>query len=158
MQDLWADPRSHKLCLSVTDRRDFYHQLAATKARAVSNTLGPGVPVELVAETEGHSAFLMASSLAKKKSREARGDHLGSYQWPPSSKPYVVPEAGMVWVAFNSVLQGDHGGVEICTDAHVNLLQSYGLLHDSSRLVASRPLSSHDVMEGLVIDDYFCVS
>ena len=153
MQDIMANPKTHKLCLAVTDRRDFYHQLASTRSRAVSNTLGPGVPWSMLASTGGYENFLMRTSLKKRQAREARGDF-----WPPTRRDYVSPESGHVWVSFASVLQGDHGGVEICTDAHVNLLQSYGLLDNDSRMVAARPLRSQTVADGLVIDDYFCVS
>lgn len=65
---------------------------------------------------------------------------------------------GHVWISFNSILQGDHAGVEICTDAHTSQFQSYGLLSAANRLVAPRPLTSRVCLEGLVIDAYFCVS
>lgn len=92
---------------------------------------GPGVPWSMLEGTKGYANFLLS---------------------------YVRPEKGFLWTSFCSVLQGDHGGVEICTDAHVNLLQSYGLLDGGSRLVSSRPLLSSSVADGLVIDDYFCIS
>ena len=158
LQDLYADPKQDKLCLSVTDRRDFYHQLSCTRSRAVSNTIGPGVPWSMLVDTKGYANYMIRSSKEKKAARESRGDFLGSYAWPPTSKDYVGPEAGHLWISFQSVLQGDHSGVEICTDAHVNLLQSYGLLSDSSRMVASRPRLSESIADGLVIDDYYCVS
>lgn len=158
VQDLVADARSQKLCLSVTDRRDFYHQLFATRSRAVSNTVGPGVPWSMLEGTKGYANYLLASSRKKKASPEARGDFLGSYGWPPSQRSYVRPDEGLLWVSFCSVLQGDHGGVEICTDAHVSLLQSHGLLDVDSRLVSSKPLLGSSVADGLVIDDYFCIS
>ena len=158
MQDIVANPKTHKLCLSVTDRRDFYHQLAATRSRAISNTVGPGVPWSMVAETKGYENFLMRTSMVRKQAREAKGDFLGTYSWPPTARDYTYPEDGQVWVSFASVLQGDHGGVEICTDAHVNLLQSYGLLDRSTRMVAARPLQGQSIADGLVIDDYFCIS
>ena len=76
MQDIVANPKTHKLCLSVTDRRDFYHQLAATRSRAISNTVGPGVPWSMVAETKGYENFLMRTSMVRKQAREAKGDFL----------------------------------------------------------------------------------
>ena len=158
VQDMVADARSQKLCLSVTDRRDFYHQLFATRSRAVSNTVGPGVPWSMLEGTKGYANYLLASSKKKKASQEARGDFLGSYGWPPSQRSCVRPDEGLLWTSFCSVLQGDHGGVEICTDAHVSLLQSHGLLDANSRLVSSKPLLSSSVADGLVIDDYFCIS
>ena len=47
---------------------------------------------------------------------------------------------------------------KIATDAHSNLLQTYGLLSDDVHLVANRPCFSCASVEGLVIDDFFCVS
>ena len=68
-----------------------------------------------------------------------------------------LPE-GHVWSSFASILQGDHAGVEIATEAHTSLLQKSGLLQPHFRMVASRPLRSRDRAEGLVIDDFFSVS
>ena len=154
IQDLHADPRFQKLCLSVTDRRDFYHQLAATESRARSNTVGPQVPLCLLKDTKAYGAFLLLQ--AKKGGHRAEvGDHLNPLQ---STTGLLIPEDDNVWVAFKSIFQGDHAGVEICTDAHVNLLQSAGLLSEENRLISSRALYSPDILEGLVIDDYFCIS
>ena len=61
-------------------------------------------------------------------------------------------------VAFQSIFQGDHAGVEIATSAHENLLKSVGLLTEQSRLVADRPFMGGDLCEGLVIDDYFAIA
>ena len=61
-------------------------------------------------------------------------------------------------VAFQSIFQGDHAGVEIATDAHTGLLQSVGLLAPTSRLVSSRPFHGSQLCEGLVIDDYFAIA
>ena len=154
IQDLQANPRFQKLCLSVTDRRDFYHQLAATESRARSNTVGPGVPLSLLKDTKAYGAFLLLQA-KRGKHRVETGDFLNS---PAGIHGLLVPEADNVWVAFKSIFQGDHAGVEICTDAHVNLLQGAGLLAEESRLISSRALYSPDTIEGLVIDDYFCIS
>ena len=148
--DLAIDLDSQRLHVSISDRRDFYNQLWATKARAVSNTLGPGLPVSLVKETDAYQQFLLDSS-RKRYSRVRHGDRLG---FAASSSSVT----DIVWACFNSVLQGDHGGVEIATDAHTRLLQSYGLLQEHVRMVANKPCFSFDVAEGLVIDDFFCVS
>ena len=56
-----------------------------------------------------------------------------------------------------SVLQGDHAGVEFATSAHENLLKSYGVLGDGSRLLSNRHPLRSDRMQGLVIDDFFAV-
>ena len=60
-------------------------------------------------------------------------------------------------VCFKSVLQGDHAGVEFATSAHENLLISHGALSETSRLLSSRHSMRPDLMQGLVIDDYFAV-
>ena len=154
IQDIVVEKGS-RLFLSVTDRRDFYHQIAVTEARARSNTLGPGIPMEMLNETTAFSTFLLNQSMLK-RSRLLRGDDLDKFN--PTYKDELWPGEGNVWVGFRSILQGDHAGVEICTEAHTTLLQNFGLLHASSRLVASSPLVSSQCLDGLVIDDYFCVS
>lgn len=58
-------------------------------------------------------------------------------------------------MAFRSVLQGDHGGVDFATFAHSNLLIEHDVLHDGSRLLADRPMKDEKLAQGLVIDDYF---
>ena len=155
ISDLFVDPAKEKLVLSVTDRCDFYHQILATKSRAVSNTVGPGIPIEMLEGTKGLSTFLL-SQARRRRRREAVGDNLDRFG--QFVKRGLHPEPGCVWIGFNSVLQGDHAGVEICTDAHTSLLQEHGLLSHGTRLVASRPLLSQSCLEGLVIDDYFCLS
>lgn len=45
----------------------------------------------------------------------------------------------------------------MATDAHVGLLQRFGLLSDLSRVEADRPFLGGSVLEGLVIDDYFSI-
>ena len=155
LADLFVDPSSEKLVLSVTDRCDFYHQLYVTRSRAVTNTLGPGIPMSLLEGTHGLSTFLL-SQARRRRHREAVGDNL--HRFSHLGERGRRPDPNHVWVSFNSILQGDHAGVEICTDAHTSLLQEYGLLSHDTRLVASRPLVSQKCLEGLVIDDYFCVS
>ena len=91
------------------------------------------------------------SSRKKNKGRERTGDHLDANT--PTS--LLVPDPGHLWVSFNSILQGDHSGVEIATESHSNLLGSWGLLHPTCRLVASSPLKSFEEAQGLVIDDFF---
>ena len=61
-------------------------------------------------------------------------------------------------VCFKSILQGDHLGVEIATQAHANLLMSTGLLRYESRMVSNRPLFSSREAQGLCIDDFFSLS
>lgn len=64
----------------------------------------------------------------------------------------------IVFGAFRSILQGDHGGVEVACQAHENLLRSGNLLSDNVRVVADKPFQGDSMMQGLVIDDFFVVS
>ncbi len=153
--DIQVDPSTEKLVLSVTDRCDFYHQLAVTKSRAVTNTLGPGIPVSMLEGTQGLSTFLL-SQARRRRHREAIGDNLDKFGH--FRELGHRPDLDHVWISFNSILQGDHAGVEVCAEAHTSLLQEHGLLSYDTRLVASRPLLSQQSLEGLVIDDYFCIS
>ena len=151
--DLFVDPRTQKVFISISDRRDFYHQIRATEARALCNTIGPAVPLDLLRDTKAFSLHLIRSA-KKRFDRIKQGDGL----FADSFNDYIRPPTGHLWVAFSSVLQGDHAGVEIATQAHTNLLKSYGLLGEEYRMVASKPLRSNVRAEGLVIDDYFSLS
>ena len=153
LTSLIVEPKSQSIAISITDRSDFYHQFLSSEARAYTNTLGPCVDVAEIADTSAYASFLARSSA--KKNRERSGDHLERFVPSPILVP---PGPGKIWVAFNSVLQGDHAGVEIATEAHSNLLRSFGLLKDGSQLVASTPLRSFSEAQGLVIDDFFSVS
>ena len=52
-------------------------------------------------------------------------------------------------VCFSAIAQGDQLGVEFACESHFNLLRQAGLLASDVCLSST---------EGLVIDDYFCVS
>ena len=148
---LGAGERIH---VSVSDRRDFYHQFHTSYVRAISNTLGPGIPAELLADTKAFTTMMLRKA-NQSKSRHCVGDGLfSSPRFPrvPKKRPDVV------YGAFQSILQGDHGGVEFACQSHEGLLRSVGLLPDSSRVVADRPFRGNGLMQGLVIDDFFAVS
>ena len=151
--ELYIDPLVSQISISITDRKDFYHQLQATESKAIANTIGPAVLIELVKDTQSFSAFLMRDS-RRKYDRHREGDRL--------RKPEEVPRApkpeGCIWTSFKSVLQGDHTGVEVATESHTGMLQAHGLLDQQSTLVADRPLEATKMCQGLVIDDYFSVS
>ena len=149
---LIVNPKIQSVAISITDRSDFYHQFYATPSRAYGNTVAPSVPAELLQQTNAYRVFKARTS--RKKIREKTGDHLE--QFTPTS--VLCPEPGHLWISFNSILQGDHSGVEIATESHSNLLKAFGLLHDSCRLVASSPLKSFEEAQGLVIDDFFALS
>ena len=153
--DLCLDPSKEKLLVSITDRRDFYHQLSVTRSKAIGNTVGPPVPLSMLDGLAALGVFRDANRNVKYR-REAQGDKLGTSC--EHSSLLVAPPEDHAWIAFNSVLQGDRIGVEVATDGHANLLRSYGLLGDGDRLSADTPLRSSKQLEGLCIDDYFCVS
>lgn len=100
----------------------------------------------------GAFAELEADSKKKTYSRHHQGDLLGGAPIVPPALPQ-----GKVAVCFKSVLQGDHAGVEFATSAHENLLISHGALSESSRLLSCRHSMRPDLMQGLVIDDFFAV-
>lgn len=147
------NPSTHRLTLSVTDRKDFYHQFRVPHVRAVSNTLGPALPRSLLVDLNAHADWIERRS--KVFSRLEDGDGLelfGRFPKPPRRLP------DHLFASFGSILQGDHGGVEYACDSHQGLLQDWGLLNYHSRIAANRPFRGIGLMEGLVIDDYFALS
>ena len=136
-------PHSERITISITDRSDFYHQFKSSPSRARTNTLFPSIPISLVKGTAAYENFL--AGVSKKKVREQVGDHLEGFVPSPV---LVSPDPGCLWISFNSVLQGDHAGVEIATESHANLLRSHGLLQPNERLVASSPLKSFSEAAG----------
>eukprot|EP00435_Cladocopium_sp_Y103_P063603 s567_g25.t1 len=159
IMDLQVSLPSEKVVVVITDRKDYYHQLWATPARASTNAVGPPIHRDLVLDTSAYSAYILQAAMSKRSGREARGDDLHSFAVHPGecATPECLPKDHL-WVCFGSVLQGDHAGVEIATAAHEQWLQNYGLLSEESRLIASRCLRSPSSLQGLVIDDYFAAS
>ena len=149
---LIVNQKIQSVAISITDRSDNYHQFFATPSRAYGNTVAPRVPAELLQQTDGYRAFKARTS--RKKIREKTGDHLEQF----TLTLVFCPEPGHLWISFNSILQGDHAGVEIATEAHSYLLKTFGLLQENCRLVASSPLRSFEEAQGLVIDDFFALS
>ena len=154
LQDLVIDPFTQTLSICATDRRDFYHQLWVTRSRALCNTVGPGLPTEWLEETQVWPQ-LLGLMQKQKYDRLRDGDQLGMRS--PSHRR-SRGEFGQCWVAFGSVFQGDHAGVDLATEGHTQLLKDAGLLAEDSRLQSQSPLRSSCFAQGLCIDDYFCVS
>ena len=144
--DVAVDPRLEKLVISITDRRDFYHQILATKRKAISNTVGPAIPMHLVEDDPAFSVFLLEQS-RKRYNRTKQGDHF--LHGHKVSGDMVRPNPDEVWLSFCSILQGDHAGVELATEAHTQLLQDHGLLDSRCRLTASSPLRNPCLAQGL---------
>lgn len=148
---LVCNPSSSRLSISVSDRKDYYHQLKVTRSRALSNTVGCGIPASMLSNTKAYATFCLTDS-ARKKDRLDIGDAFSSCRGLPSLPPDTVA------VSFASVFQGDHGGVEYATSGHEGLLQAWGCLDSSHRMTSDRPMPSDIRCDGLVIDDYYAVS
>eukprot|EP00435_Cladocopium_sp_Y103_P072261 s203_g39.t1 len=154
LQDLCVDVRSQKLAISITDRKDFYHQIWVTRARALTNTVGPGIPTQWLEELSVWPE-LMQMQKKQKYDRRRHGDRLGEAAGPlrEERKNFEV-----CWIAFGSVFQGDHAGVDLATQSHSQLLKDHGFLTEEQRVQAQAPLRSQVMAQGLCIDDFFCVS
>lgn len=150
--ELALNPRTQSLSIYITDRKDFYHQFWVSRRKALANTVGPGVPCSLVEQCESYPLFMMSYAKKKKYNREKHGDMLHG---PASAEPLPLSTCH---IAFKSILQGDHCGVDIATDSHMHVLQSVNLLERDSALVATSPLRDTALCQGLVIDDYFALS
>ena len=159
MMDMQVNVGHQKVVVVITDRKDYYHQLYVTPARFSTNAVGPSVHKMLLQDTDAYSAYMLASSMSKRARRGRRGANLHDFSLRPgeASDSQPLPKDSL-WACFESVLQGDHAGVEIATSAHERWLQQFGLLDEQSRLIASRCLRSNSLLQGLVIDDYFAAS
>ena len=156
LQDVFIDPSCQVIRVSITDRKDYYHQLKITESKALGNTVGPPIPVAEILKTRAYQKFVEKSG--EKYHREKQGDH---FRTGEESRCHCTPcelPGSSIWASFNSVLQGDHTGVEVATESHIALLQNYGLLNSEVMLVANKPLRASDHCQGLVIDDFFCLS
>eukprot|EP00438_Fugacium_kawagutii_P011127 Skav225814 [mRNA] locus=scaffold4730:86041:89725:- [translate_table: standard] len=149
---IYVNPRTHRAFLSITDRKDFYHQIKVTRSKAIANTIGPAIPDSMLQDTPSFSHFLIGDS-RRKYDRKSQGDRLGSI-----SVTGVSPPSAHSWVAFASILQGDHAGVELATQAHTNLLKDHKLLSSEVQARSGVPWRSMDEVQGLVIDDFFAIS
>ena len=146
-------PPGFGLKTCITDRADFYHQIAVSNERSQTNCVWPSFPLSSFRGTKAHDELLKRSQERPKKlDRAVFGDELHGV---PSSFPKKLCDDTPVFGGFSAVLQGDQLGVEFGIDSHAGLLRSHGLLDSSSRLQSTslvRPGSTH---QGLVIDDFF---
>eukprot|EP00438_Fugacium_kawagutii_P018756 Skav204395 [mRNA] locus=scaffold2947:164542:176525:+ [translate_table: standard] len=145
-------PSGHLVYGSISDRKDFYHQCAASRARSSTNVLPFAYDLEAFKDTVALDQFF-AFEAAQPRSRELGGDYLGR-----ARRSLLVDGTTKVFPCFNSLLQGDHGGVEYATQGHLSLLQDAGLLRAEVHLQGHKPLPLGNEWEGLVIDDYFALS
>ena len=106
---------------SITDRRDFYHQIGVSRERCLTNVVYPPMPLDAFAGLRAHGEFLEEAAGKLRQGREVIGDFL--HQKP---KPLLVDESTYVVAGFSALFQGDHLGVEVATLAHSNLLVGAG--------------------------------
>lgn len=145
-------PKGNLIYGSISDRKDFYHQCAASRARTLTNMLPFAYPLADFRDTMAY-AELIALEASVSKKREVAGDHLGC-----KKRSLLVDVGDQAYPCFKSLLQGDHGGVEYATEGHQCLLRRVGLLEEGSWVRGHHPLPCSDHWEGLVIDDYFALS
>ena len=104
---------------------------------------------------EPYEKLLAAHNSKKKKQpREVVGDFLGG----ADAKEYGPRLPEEVFACFNSIIQGDHLGVEIATQSHRNMLRGRGLLCEKEELTSNLPFGGRSCLQGLIIDDFFSVS
>ena len=145
-------PRGHTLRGCISDRKDFYHQCAASRDRAFTNCIPFDFPVKAFNERPAISE--LAEILAAPTSRSVHGDRYGMSK----RKQVRLKDEDRVICGFRSLLQGDHLGVEYALEGHQNLLKDHGLLCDDVQLLRHRPFPSGGEWQGLVIDDFFSIS
>ena len=148
--ELCINPRKQTLAISITDRKDFYHQFWCSRQKTLGNSLGPPVHEDVVRSCKAFDVYLQRYA-KKRYDRSREGDRLNS------RRSSLLPEH-YCHISFKSILQGDHCGVDIATCAHSSVLRLAGLLRADSQLVANRPLRSLTSCQGLVIDDFFSVT
>ena len=117
------------------------------------NCIFPKFKLKDFIKSKAYGKFSEKFLVKKKYDRARRGDllHGSGAQQQYGDDPTVV-------ACFGAIFQGDHLGVELATDAHVNLLGSAGLLLPHSRLRSDYPIAEDRLVDGLVIDDYFSIS
>eukprot|EP00434_Breviolum_minutum_P038829 symbB.v1.2.034454.t5/scaffold4448.1/size41344/4 len=148
--ELCIDPKKQSLAISITDRKDFYHQFWCSRQKTLGNSLGPPIHEDFVKTCGAYGDYLQRYA-KKRYDRSREGDRLDCRH------PALLSNQ-LCHIAFRSVLQGDHCGVDIATCAHTSVLRAAGLLRPGSQLVANQPLRSVSSCQGLVIDDFFSVT
>lgn len=150
---LEINPKLQRFSISISDRKDFYHQFQVSRPRAWSNALWPPLKVEDVRNLNAlESSRPFLESKRRRYDRRVHGDLLGGGPVPHEHHGHLVQ------ACFASIPQGDHLGVEFATSSHRSLLKSHGLLSDDNELRADQPFRGERVLEGLAIDDYYAIS
>ena len=144
---------------AVTDRKDFYHQFAASWERSTTNFLTPSFSAGRFRGLKAYATLCQNFGKRARGQRELVGDRLAAGGVDVPKKPVLlVNDDTKVYPCFSSLFQGDHLGVELASEAHSGVLIANGLLEERSRLVAGRPLVDDQVLQGLYIDDFFVIS
>ncbi|CAK8996039.1 unnamed protein product, partial [Durusdinium trenchii] len=112
----------------------------------------PPVDASELEQFDAFSAYLLRQAKSRYH-RGLHGDRLGL-----KGQHLAKGQPQKLFVAFRSILQGDHTGVDVATSAHLSLLKGVGLLDEKSRLQSCTPLFDQSNCEGLCIDDYFAMS
>ncbi|CAE7527751.1 unnamed protein product [Symbiodinium sp. CCMP2592] len=141
-------PHVQSVYCAAADRKDFYHQLRATGPKALSNRLGPALPLVAVRDMQAFQHLLPS---------EGPGGACDSAGRRSARRASLLFDPGHYFVCFGAVAQGDHLGVEVGTSAHENVLLAGGLLSEDVRLCSNRPFRGLTEAQGLVIDDYFAL-
>ncbi len=114
----------------------------------MTNTLGPGLDPQMLTGTSALNLYLLQNAKKQRKDDRLRhGDRLGL--GGHSLRAPLHPSK--VFVAFRSVLQGDHAGVEVACASHQQLLRDAGLLDFDRTILGTRPWVHLKEMQGLVI-------
>ena len=135
---------------SVTDRRDFYHQVKVSRSRSSTNKTPFGFSRE---ELVGLAA-LEEYDEAEKVGAFDRRVHGDRYGKNPVTKQTDAP----LHPSFGALYQGDHLGVEFALAGHESLLRREGLLVEDERLQTRRAPPLGATWQGLIIDDFFVIS
>eukprot|EP00435_Cladocopium_sp_Y103_P060235 s675_g22.t1 len=141
-----------KIC--ITDRSDYYHQLAVSEERSRANVVWPPMQLRRFLELRAYGDYVERSKKRQIVDRTVHGDCLNGHRLSSLSLDLDT----MVYGSFKAILQGDHLGVEFGISAHVGFLKRHGLLAEGGRLVSNELIKPSNVYEGLVIDDYFCLA
>ena len=155
---LEVDPKKETVCTCISDRRDFYHQIAVSDQRAASNRLWPPLPADQLEKTIAYAKFVANKGSKKRAERIIGGDRFADLFKENEPLIDLPTDKEMLFCCFGSVIQGDHLGVEIATKGHRGLLEEGGLLEPGEELLSCKPFAGEKTLQGLVIDDFFCLS
>ena len=108
-------PRGSVLRGCVSDRTDFYHQCAASRARTQANCLPFAFNKEHFASSAAYDELIRI--LNEPTCRSVHGDRYGM----KPRKRVKEHEVTEVYAGFKSLFQGDHLGVEYALSAHMTM-------------------------------------